>query len=170
MSRVSPGDNNTAEPPDYADQLSAQLIRLLRVVSRSKSQVTKYGPEGLERLAYVVLFCLIHEGPQRTGKVAENLHTEISAISRQAKSLVAHGLVERRADPIDGRASVLAATPEGERVFEENRRLRNLWMAGILAEWPDEQRSQLITLLDRFCSGIEASASGNTTANQGIKL
>jgi len=129
----------------------------MRAVNRAKTQLGKHGPDGLEKLAYAVLFCLVHDGPQRTGKVADMLHAEISTISRQTRSLVAHGLVERRADPIDGRACVLAATTEGERVFEENRRLRNLWMADILADWQDEERSMLIGLLDRLNTGIEAT-------------
>ncbi len=142
---------------DDADRLGAQLIRFVRAINRAKTQLAKHGPDGLEKLAYAVLFCLVHDGPQRTGKLAEQLHAEISTISRQTRTLVAHGLVERRADPIDGRACVLAATDEGQRVFEENRRLRNLWMADILADWPAHDRGTLITLLDRLNSSIEAT-------------
>ncbi|KZM75286.1 MarR family transcriptional regulator [Nocardia terpenica] len=142
---------------DDADRLGAQLIRFMRAINRAKTQLAKHGPDGLEKLAYAVLFCLVHDGPQRTGKLAEQLHAEISTISRQSRTLVEHGLVERRADPIDGRACVLAATAEGERVFEENRRLRNLWMAEMLADWPDTDRSTLIALLDRLNSSIEST-------------
>ncbi|MCM6778092.1 MarR family transcriptional regulator [Nocardia sp. CDC159] len=149
--------NRSSTAFDDADRLGAQLIRFVRAINRAKTQLAKHGPDGLEKLAYAVLFCLVHDGPQRTGKLAELLHAEISTISRQTRTLVAHGLVERRTDPIDGRASVLAATPEGLRVFEENRRLRNLWMADILADWPERDRGTLIALLDRLNSSIEAS-------------
>jgi DNA-binding MarR family transcriptional regulator len=104
-----------------------------------------------------VLFCLVHEGPQRAGRLAELLHAEASTISRQSRSLVAHGLVERRADPVDGRACVLAATEEGVRVFEENRALRNRWLASILADWPAPDRDTLTALLDRLTAGIETT-------------
>jgi DNA-binding MarR family transcriptional regulator len=69
---------------------------------------------------------------------------------------VQQGLVERRADPIDGRACVLAATAEGLRVFEENRRHRNTWLAGLLADWPQADRAALTALLDRLNTGIES--------------
>jgi DNA-binding MarR family transcriptional regulator len=140
-----------------ADRLDAQLIRFMRAINRARAQLGKHGPDGLEKLAYAVLFCLVHDGPQRTGKLADLLHAEISTISRQTRSLVAHGLVERRADPVDGRACVLAATAEGERVFAENRRLRNLWLAGILASWEPAQRSALTDLLDRLNDSIEST-------------
>jgi DNA-binding MarR family transcriptional regulator len=142
---------------DDADRLGAQLIRFMRAMGRSKTLMAAQGPGGLDKLAYAVLFCLVHDGPQRTGKVAEQLHAEISTISRQTRSLVAHGMVERRADPVDGRACVLAATEEGVRVFEENRAKRNLWLAGILADWPEGERSALITLLDRLNADIETT-------------
>lgn len=144
---------------DDADRLGTQLVRFMRALSRAKTQMSKHGPDGLDRLAYAVLFCLVHDGPQRTGKIAEQLHAEISTISRQTRTLVTHGMVERRADPVDGRACVLAATEEGVRIFEENRRQRNLWLAGILADWPATERSDLITLLDRLNADIETTPS-----------
>lgn len=140
---------------DLADELGYQLVRFVRLLHKAKSQVAKQGPDGIERAAYAILFSLIHDGPQRTSKLAEGLHSEISTISRQSSSLVQHGLVERQADPEDGRACLLAATAEGERVFEENRKQRNIWLAGVLAEWPEEDRHTLNTLLDRLNTGIE---------------
>src|SRR3954447_15214121 len=149
----------TARPTaelDLADQLGHELVRLVRLINKAKSQVSKQGPDGIERAAYAILFTLIHEGPQRTSRLAESLHSEISTISRQSSSLVQHGLVERQADPEDGRACLLAPTAEGHRVFEENRKQRNLWLAGVLADWPEEDRQTLNRLFDRLNSGIEA--------------
>jgi DNA-binding MarR family transcriptional regulator len=139
---------------DDADRLGTQLIRLLRALGRLKA---RFGPEGLERPAYAMLSCLVQDGPQRTGKLAELLHAEASTISRQTRSLVAHGLVERRADPVDGRACVLAATTDGVRVFEENRRIRSRRLAGILAGWPEADRAVLTDLLERLIDGIETT-------------
>jgi DNA-binding MarR family transcriptional regulator len=154
---VSDGCSSSGVPgtEDDADRLGTQLVRFMRAMGRSKTRLAKHGPEGLDRLAYAVLFCLVHDGPQRTGKLAEQLHAEISTISRQTRSLVSHGMVERRADPVDGRACVLAATEEGVRVFEETRLQRNLWLAGILADWSQGERTALITLLDKLNAEIE---------------
>src|SRR5436309_15629849 len=124
-----PTNNGTTRPKaelDVADQLGHELVRLVRLINKAKSQVSKQGPDGIERAAYAILFCLIHEGPQRTSKLAEFLHSEISTISRQSSSLVQHGLVERKADPADGRACLLAPTNVGLSVFEEIRRQHNL--------------------------------------------
>ncbi|WP_280314884.1 MarR family winged helix-turn-helix transcriptional regulator [Nocardia wallacei] len=144
---------------DVADQLGAQLVRLMRAIGITKSQLAPLGPDGLERPAYAVLFCLVHDGPQRTGKLAELLHAEISTISRQTRNLVAHGLVERRADPVDGRACLLAPTAEGVRVFEENRRIRNHVLAGLLTDWSEDERTTLTELVERLVIGIEKTTA-----------
>jgi DNA-binding MarR family transcriptional regulator len=156
---MAPSQNtwSTAEL-ELADELGHQLVRLVRLINRAKSQVTKQGPDGIERAAYTILFCLIHDGPQRTSRLAEALHSEISTISRQSSSLVQHGLVERQADPEDGRACLLAPTAEGLRVFEENRKQRNQWLAECLANWNEEDRQTLNTLFGRLNSGIEANS------------
>jgi DNA-binding MarR family transcriptional regulator len=140
---------------DLADQLGSELIRFVRLITKAKSQFAKLGPDGVERAAYAILFCLIHEGPQRTSKLAEILHSEISTISRQSSSLVQHGLVERQADPEDGRACLLAPTDEGLRVFDENRRLRNEWLAEVLGGWEPTERETLRSLFERLNTGIE---------------
>ncbi|WP_158879401.1 MarR family winged helix-turn-helix transcriptional regulator [Amycolatopsis anabasis] len=143
---------------DLADQLGHELVRFVRLINRAKSQVAKQGPDGIERSAYAILFCLIYDGPQRTSRLAESLHAEISTISRQSSTLVQHGLVERQADPEDGRACLLAPTAEGLRVFEENRKQRNQWLAEVLADWPEEDRQTLNALFARLNAGIEAHA------------
>lgn len=152
----------TAQPRaelDLADQLSHEMIRFVRLLNRAKSQVSVSGPDGIERGAYAILFCLIHEGSQRTSKLAESLLTEISTISRQSSSLVQHGLVARQADPEDGRACLLAPTAEGVRVFEENRNRRNQWLAERLEDWSEEDRRTFQRLFARLNSAIEEHAA-----------
>ncbi|WP_227983948.1 MarR family winged helix-turn-helix transcriptional regulator [Nocardia spumae] len=134
-------------------------------LDRAETRLSESGPDELEKLAYAMLFCLVHHGPQRTGRLAEQSHAEISTVSRQTRSLVAHGLVERRADPIDGRACVLVATDEGIRVFSENRRQRNRWIAEVMADRPATDRSALIALLDRLNCGIESTPPSTAEPN-----
>ncbi|WP_048876924.1 MarR family winged helix-turn-helix transcriptional regulator [Saccharomonospora saliphila] len=159
MTPVSHGPGATepcaAEEAGPTDALARQLVRLTRLMHRAKQHTVAPGPDGVERAAYAILFTLIERGPQRTGALAELVHSDISTVSRQCGSLVRHGLVERRADPDDGRASLLAATDEGVRVFEENRRQRNEWLGQVLADWPETDRAALTGLLDRLNTAIE---------------
>ncbi|WP_197319667.1 MarR family winged helix-turn-helix transcriptional regulator [Saccharomonospora sp. NB11] len=143
------------DPDGSTDQVATQLVRLVRLTARAKSRVTKEGPDGVERAAYAILFHLVDRGPQRTSRLAESLHSDVSTISRQISSLVEHGLVERLADPADRRASLLAATPQGRRVFETNRERLNHWLEHVLDEWSEADRVTVNVLLRRLNDRIE---------------
>ncbi|KAA2251388.1 winged helix-turn-helix transcriptional regulator [Solihabitans fulvus] len=140
---------------DTADELGFQLVRFIRLVGRASAQFTTAQKGGIERASYALLAHLVLDGPQRTTALAEAVHSDTSTVSRQSGALVQHGLVERRADPDDGRACLLAATERGTRVFEHNRRERNRHIARLTDHWPDEDRRTLVTLLDRFNSDCE---------------
>jgi DNA-binding MarR family transcriptional regulator len=138
-----------------ADDVSGQLIRLLRLMERKQAQYRAEHPNAVERATYLLLVHLVKDGPQRAGALAEAVHSDPSTISRQVAQLARLGLVERTADPEDGRATLLAATAEGQRVFEENRQARIEWIAEMLDNWPVADRRLLAGLLGRFATEIE---------------
>jgi DNA-binding MarR family transcriptional regulator len=139
-----------------ADEVGVQLIRLVRLMDRRQAQYQAEHPDAVERATYYLLVHLVKGGPQRAGTLAETVHSDPSTISRQVGHLVRLGLVERMADPEDGRATLLTATDEGRRVFEENRRMRIERFAEMLADWPVDDRRKLAELLGRFTSAFEA--------------
>jgi DNA-binding MarR family transcriptional regulator len=140
-----------------ADEVGSQLIRLVRLIERKQVQYQAEHPDAVERATYHLLVHLVNDGPRRAGSLAEAVHSDPSTISRQIGHLVRLGLVERTADPVDGRATLLAATEEGKRVFEENRRIRNERIAEMLAEWSADDRHVLAELLARFTTDFEKS-------------
>lgn len=89
---------------EAADALGGQLIRLGRGLNRARVRFVKTQPEGLEQAAFAILAILVVEGSQRTSTLAELLQIEVSGVSRQTRDLVRYGLIERHADPADGRA------------------------------------------------------------------
>jgi DNA-binding MarR family transcriptional regulator len=141
---------------ELADAVSTALIRLVRLLDRTRAQYQAEHPNAVERATYLLLVHLVKDGPRRAGALAEAVHSDPSTVSRQIGHLVKLGYVERTADPVDGRATLLAATAEGRRVFEENRRLRNARFSAILAGWSDADRATLAALLSRLATDIEA--------------
>ncbi|MCO1655227.1 MarR family winged helix-turn-helix transcriptional regulator [Pseudonocardia humida] len=135
-----------------ADRVGTALIRLIRLIERKKAQREADHPDAVERATYHLLVHLVNGGPRRAVVLAEEVHSDPSTISRQIAQLVKLGYVERTADPDDGRATLLAATAEGRRVFEENRRRRNEHVAGVLAGWSEPDREALAELLTRFAA------------------
>jgi DNA-binding MarR family transcriptional regulator len=76
-------------------------------------------------------------------------------VSRKVAALVDAGLVERRVDPADGRAHLLAVTPAGEQRCADGRRHRIAMVASVLSGWPEDSRRQLATLLGQFADGLQ---------------
>ncbi|MDL5157694.1 MarR family winged helix-turn-helix transcriptional regulator [Actinomycetospora termitidis] len=136
-----------------SDRIGLQLIRLIRHIERKR--MTKPKDDGVERAAYVLLARLVISGPHRSNALAEAVHSDPSTVSRQVAALVRIGYVERRPDPADGRACLLAATAEGHRVFEANRDLRNRWISDVTSDWDEADRERLVALMDRFTTALE---------------
>ena len=144
----------TQERLDNADQLGLQLVRFLRLLERAHHQMTDK-PHGVEKAGYMLMAHLVINGPQRTSALADAVHSDPSTVSRQVAQLVRADLVERRADPLDGRACLLAATEAGRRLFDDLRAKRNNYIDQMLGNWPIERRQQLVELFDALNTDIE---------------
>jgi DNA-binding MarR family transcriptional regulator len=142
-----------------ADHIGHDLARLMRSFTRMRQHSDM-------AVAYVVGM-LIEKGPQRVGEIAQALGTDPSTVSRKVAALVDAGLVERRVDPDDGRAHLLAATDAGERKCVEGRRHRIDLVTSVLAEWPEESRRQLAELLARFADGMQEHGARMTRVSGG---
>ncbi|MEJ3657372.1 MarR family transcriptional regulator [Actinomycetes bacterium KLBMP 9759] len=138
-----------------ADEVATQLFRLVRLVERAQVQHHAANPDAVERATYLLLVHLVKDGPRRAGALAEAVHSDPSTISRQIGHLVKLGYVERTADPEDGRATLLAATELGKRVYQQNRARRNEWIASMFDNWSAADGARFAELLGRFTTDFE---------------
>src|SRR5690242_1267084 len=91
------------------DLVEHELTRLLR---RAESARTRHPAAlRLDRSAYLLLGELEWRGPRGIAALAQSFQLDVSTASRQVAALEAKGLVERRADPADGRVCLLEITP-----------------------------------------------------------
>lgn len=110
---------------------------------------------GVDRSTIMLIKTLVVLGPSRSSALAAAVHSDPSTVSRQIAALVRDGLVERRADPVDGRASVLVPTEAGIEVLEEQRRRLGLALARVVQQWAPEDVDKFLDLLDRFVADHE---------------
>jgi DNA-binding MarR family transcriptional regulator len=143
MAPTTPG---TATAAEAATALGDEVTRFVRLVNAWK-QRTREDPGGGDR---VLLARLVTCGPRRATDLAADTMLDLSTVSRQIRSLVDRGLVERRPDPEDRRGALLSATPSGVLAFQHYRDQRNEKLARILEAWPAEDRHQLVRLFGRF--------------------
>jgi DNA-binding MarR family transcriptional regulator len=90
----------------------------------------------------------------RVSDLAARVGLDASTVSRQIKQLEDKGIVERTADPADGRASLVQISTAGEAVMQSafTRRFERIKRA--LEAWSDEDRRQLQDLLTRLASDL----------------
>ena len=111
---------------------------------------------GVDRSTIMLIKQLVVLGPSRSSALAAAVHSDPSTVSRQIAALVRDGLVERRADPDDGRASVLVPTAAGLKLLEEQRKRIGLALARVIRHWAPEDVDKFLELLERFTSDHEA--------------
>ncbi|MEU4449445.1 MarR family transcriptional regulator [Actinosynnema sp. NPDC050801] len=145
-------DGVRADELAMADRLGMALVRMNKMHACVAAHMSK---SGLDKASFVLLANLNQLGPSRASALAEAVFSDPSTVSRQVATLVKDGLVERRADPEDGRASVLAVTGAGARLLAERRAQRNAALARLFADWPTQEWGQFIEYFERFVGDYE---------------
>jgi DNA-binding MarR family transcriptional regulator len=124
--------SRTLQAPARGEAVHRLFEELILFGRTLKSRGADWGyvdPE-LTRGDIVTLGVLHAHGSIRPGKVAAILAVDPSVVSRQLAALTQVGLVERHADPADGRAELVSLTPLGEARLGEARSA----ICGALAE------------------------------------
>jgi DNA-binding MarR family transcriptional regulator len=140
------------------DALQDSFVSLVRAFGRARARLG--GSDDVDWTAHVLLRCLAgHGAPMRAAELADTLQFDPSTVSRQVAALVKDGHLERRADPADGRASLLALTPRARRLLDQHDRLRREHLAEVLAGWSDGDIGRFAALLERFTRDYEATTN-----------
>ncbi|MFB7714030.1 MarR family winged helix-turn-helix transcriptional regulator [Streptomyces sp. NPDC056105] len=145
-------DNGVASAEEAGAGLGSQIVRFTRLVAARRHQ-TKLEQGAGER---VLLARLVRDGEQRATDLAAETFLDLSTVSRQVRSMVERGLIERRPDPEDRRGTLLHATESGRAVYEKYRQQRDAQLAELLDPWPPEDRHQLIRLMTRLNDDLVA--------------
>lgn len=99
-------------------QAALSLLEVSRVLMGATLRAVAAAPVPLTVPQHRVLVTIDAEGPRRVGALAEDLGVNQSNASRIVDRLASQGLVRRIRDRDDGRASLVALTPEGQRVLD----------------------------------------------------
>jgi DNA-binding MarR family transcriptional regulator len=131
------------------------VVDLVRTVHRTRLRFAQAAAHDVELASHALLRCLRAEGPLRSGAIAECLQSDPSTISRQVAALVKDGLLERRADPEDGRATLLVLTPLADDVLADHDRVRLEFFAEMLRDWDETDLRNFAALLSRFSGAYD---------------
>jgi DNA-binding MarR family transcriptional regulator len=136
---------------------ASDALRLAMAVSRLRSRIrTESGMRstGIPISQLAVLGRIIDEGPTTAAALAAGEHVTQQAIAQSLATLKERGLVEKQADPGDGRKSLVTATAAGRELREAIEASREEWLTRAIdaAVRPQERPllAEAIELLERI--------------------
>ncbi len=130
----------------------ANLVRTLEAINRKR----KYP---LERAHYLLLLHLNNNEPQSVGELATKLALDNSTVTRQINAMEKNGLVEKMANPADGRSSLIAHSRLGKELVESMHELRIKRIGSALQDWTAEDIDSLSTLSERLIQSLTSNLS-----------
>jgi DNA-binding MarR family transcriptional regulator len=147
--------------PDRADvtAVADNFVTLMRTFTKARARMLAAAARDVEWSAHVLLKCLDNEGSMRAGALADCVHSDPSTVSRQVAALVKDGLLERRADPEDGRASLLVLTPKARAVLADHDQIRLDYFADMLVGWSPHDLRRFAEMLGRFADDYDNANS-----------
>lgn len=108
---------------------------------------------------YKVFTTIVKHGPISPSALAEALVADKGQISRTVRELEEAGLVDRTADPADGRSTRLTATPDGVERLAAARSADPHALQDRLADWDVSDIRKLTRLLRAASTGETPSDS-----------
>jgi DNA-binding MarR family transcriptional regulator len=124
-------------------------ILIRRARARSLETAREVHPE-LDADAYGLLAALDRADSSRITDLAAAIGVGKGTMSRQVRGLEELGMVRRTADPADRRAFQLELTEDGRRRYRAARDARRARLRRELASWPEDDVTQLASLLHRL--------------------
>lgn len=152
-----------AAPSEMSNEAVAAVadsfVMLVRNFMNTRAQLMAAAADDVEWTAHMILKSLANEGPMRSSVLAEHMHADPSTISRQVGALVRDGLIERKADPDDGRACLLVPTEAAGEVLDRHRQLHLDYFTSMLGGWSERDLNRFAELLRRFTDDYQAASA-----------
>lgn len=148
------------ETREAAEHLFGNLVTMQRSL-RSLTRTWAHDEAPLSRTELALLTTLAETGESRLGAVAGCLGVSPSVASRQVAALHAAGLVDRRPDPEDGRAELLALSESGLSRLREIRDLGVHRLVALLEDWPPARLHHAGDLLGELAAALAPPPDGH---------
>jgi DNA-binding MarR family transcriptional regulator len=144
-----------------ADEVEQAMVAIRRQQFRGRlARAAGVEPSGSKASTFLALDAAEQAStagePCTVSFVAESLGVDLPRASRLVARAVADGLLRRRADPVDGRRSLLEITPAGQVALDDVHTRRRALMARAMTGWTAADRQQFARLLTRFVDGLHA--------------
>ena len=132
----------------FPEALAESWLRVARRIRRETGLRT--APLGLNPHQARALRVIGNDGPLRPSEVAERLGIVARSATDAVSGLVTAGFVERRIDPADGRAQLLALSATGAAALAQVDEIRAAVARDLFGALPEADRVALAALMERL--------------------
>lgn len=143
----------TISPSEQASELPA---RLRLAIARMARRMRQEAGEDLSPSMTAALATIERHGPLTPSRLAELERIKRPTATRVLRRLEEEGLIERAADPTDGRSAVVSITRPGVALLKKLRSRKNAYLARRLRELPEDD----VETLERAAEVLERLLDG----------
>ena len=137
----------TRDREDVSELASRLRLAIARTARRLRQEAgTDLGPASASALATIEM-----HGPLTPSELAEHERVQRPTATRIVARLAEEGLIDRAADPTDGRASLLSISREGRDLLRRLRGRKNAYLARRLRELDEAE----VAALERAAEVLE---------------
>jgi MarR family transcriptional regulator, organic hydroperoxide resistance regulator len=140
--------------------VSNALIRITRLHAMRARKLLQ--GLGLHPGHELLLMHLWDSGPQRQTDLAAEFDTDSASMTRTVQRLERAGFVHRRADPIDGRATLVESTPAGMALRGRIERLWTQLEADTVGDMTAPRQRQLLRGLRCLETNLSSVTAGDS--------
>ena len=131
---------------------SARAARLRLAITRTARRLRQEANADLSPSLTSALASIEGHGPVTPSELANCERVQRPTITRVLARLAELDLIEREADPADGRSTLITITPSGRALLEDLRSRRDAFLADRLSKLSTEDRA----VLDRASEVLES--------------
>lgn len=147
--QVSAAETGTAEVQAGVAAVEQRLAQLMDRVRLAHRDLALAVDPAMPPFGLKILRLIERQGPLPSGRIAEALAVDPSAVSRQLRQLEDLGLAAAAVDPADRRARIIELTEEGERRLAALGPQREQ-LSRFLSTWEADDLQRLAGYLDRL--------------------
>ena len=118
-------------------------VRLRLAITRTSRRLRQEAGPGLSPTLTAALATVDRHGPLTPSELAARERVQRPTATRLVSRLEELGLLQRAADPLDRRSSLLSVTPEGKALLKQMRERKTAFLAHRIEGLDSEERATL---------------------------
>jgi DNA-binding MarR family transcriptional regulator len=129
--------------------------RLMRLVQRARNRGKHFS--GIDHTGFIITKLIVTGEASRASEIGQTAEIDPSIVTRQVHQLIDAGFIERFADPVDGRASLLRCTEAGRDFYNTQCSTKENFYADVFREWNESDIATFARLLTQLNIDIESA-------------